>query len=106
MDLGFLAYAGGIDEHELVAELVVMGLDGVPGRSCDRGNDVPLLAQQGIGEGGLADIRLAHDGYPGDTLVRVRGRSLLLGQDPHDFVEQVARTGAVSRGDAPYLTQA
>ena len=38
--------------------------------------------------------------------VRVRGGSLLLGQDPHDFVEQVARPGAVGRGNTPKLAQA
>ena len=98
------AHAGGVDQHEFMAELVVVRRDGVAGRAGDRGHDVALLAEQGVGQGRFADIRLADDGDVGEIGVRIFDRFLLRKQ-ADDLVEQVSGTAAVGGGNAPDLAE-
>ena len=98
-------HAGGVHQHEFVAELVVICRYGIPGRTCDRGDDVPLLPEQGIGERRLAHVRLADYGYVRKVGVEVF-LHLVLRKQSDDFVEQVSGTAAVGRGYAPALAQA
>ena len=44
MHLGLLSHSGCVDQHELMAELVVKRCYGVSCRSCDRRYDIPFLA--------------------------------------------------------------
>ena len=104
-DLGLAAHAGGVHQDELVAELVVIGGDGVAGGPGDGGDDVALLTQQGVGHGGLAHVRPAHDGDMREVGMVVLGRRIL-GQHADDLVQEVAGARAVGGGDAPHLAEA
>ena len=103
--LGLLAYAGGVDQHEFVAELVVVCFYAVAGGAGDGGDYVPFLAEQGVGEGRLAHIGLSDYGHPGQTGVRV-GLVLLFGKGLNNRVHEVAGAAAVGRGDAEHLAEA
>ena len=103
-DLVLLADAGGIDKVEVEAELVVAGVDAVAGGAGDVGDDVALLADEGVDDGALADVGTAYDGKAGDVGVDVVLG--LLGELADDDVEQVAGTVAVGGGDAEGVAQA
>ena len=104
-DLTLLADACGIHQHELVTELVVVGLDAVAGGSGYRGDDIALLAQKGVGKGALAHVRLAHDCDSGDAGVRVFGMGFGR-QGSHNCVQQFAGAAAVGGGDGIELSEA
>ena len=103
--LGLLAYAGGVDQHELVAELVVVGFDAVAGGAGDGGDYVPLLAEQGVGEGRFAHVRLPDYRHPGQSGVRI-GLVLLFRKRLHHRVHEVAGAAAVGGGDAVHVAEA
>ena len=78
---------------------VVVRGDGVARGAGHRGDDVAFLAQQGIGQRRFAHVRLAHDREAGESLIGVLYVAGLLGQEFHDFVEQVAGAAAGSGGN-------
>ena len=51
VDLCLPSHPCRVDEHEIVAELVVSGRDRVAGSAGDGSHDVPFLAQKGVGQG-------------------------------------------------------
>ena len=80
-----------------------IGVDGVPGRAGDVGDDHALHAEDAVEQAGLADVRLAHDG----DLHRVVLRLLqgVVGQVRRHKVQQIARSVAVDGGDLQRVTQ-
>ena len=58
-----LAHAGRVDQIEVHAVLVVSRVDRIARGAGYVGDDVALLAQQGIGHRRLADVGTADDGY-------------------------------------------
>ena len=105
VNLAFLAYAGGIYEHEFMPELVVVGLDGIACRASHGSDYVAFLSQESIGDRGLSHVRLADDGYARKPGIRVLGFRFF-GKDLHDSVQQVAGATAVGRGDGIHLSEA
>ena len=103
--LGLAPDSGGVDQHEFIAELVVVGLDRVPRRTCHGGDYVPVFAEQGVGERGLADIGLPHDRDARESGMGVGPFGFVGGQGRRHGVEQFARPAAVGRRDAEYLPE-
>lgn len=103
-DLLFLADTGSIHEVEVEAELVVAGIDAVAGGTGDVGDDVALLADEGIDEAALAHVGTSHNGKAGDVLLHpdVFVRRELA----DDEVEQVACAVAIGSADADGIAQA
>ena len=104
--LGFLAHAGGIHQHEFVPELVIISGYGIARGARHRGDDVAVFAQQGVGQGRFAHVRLAHDGNVRQVGTIILGGRFLLRKLAHHLVQQVAGAAAVGRRDAPHLAQA
>jgi len=79
--------------------------DGVARGACDVGDDVPLGADEGVDERGLADVGAADDGEAGHVgfgLLVV----LLLRQELDDAVEEFAGAGAADGRQGVGLAQA
>ena len=78
-------------------------MDRVARGSGDRGHDVALLAQQGVGERRFPDVGTAHDGDVGQVVVHLGGG---FGREcGKDGIHQVARAGARHRRDAVGIAQ-
>ncbi len=97
-------HAGGIHNHEFMAELVVIGGDGVSGGTGHRRDDVPLLPKKGVCEGTLSNVGAAHDGNVREVCMVVFGR-IFLRKYTKDLVQKITGTGAVCGRNAPDLTQ-
>ena len=95
--LAFLAHAGRVDQIEVHAEFVVARVDRVAGGAGDRGYDVALLAQQGIGERRFAHVGAADDGDVRQIVLQLALR--IGGQCREDGVHQIARAAAGHRTD-------
>ena len=78
-------------------------MDRVAGGSGDRGHDVALLAQQGVGERRFPDVGTPYDGDVGQIVVLLGGG--FGGQGGQDGVHQVARAGSRHRRDAVGIAQ-
>ena len=61
-DLAAPADAGGVDQHDLAAAPRQAGVDGVARRPGDVADDRPLLAEQGVEQARLADVRPPDEG--------------------------------------------
>ncbi len=93
-----------VHEHERAVVGLEHSVDRVARRARDVGDDQPLLAEYGIEEAGLADVRPSQHGHA-DRFVRHR-RSLTAGQPFEDRVEQVSRAVAVEARDGHGLAEA
>ncbi len=62
LDLRFSAQPGGVHQGVILARHRTRDVDGVPGCAGYFTDDGALLAQDGVNQGGLAGIWLAHDG--------------------------------------------
>ena len=98
-------HAGGIHNHEFMAELVVIGGDGVTRGTSHRGNDVPLFPKKGVGEGTLSNVGAAHNGNVRKVCVVIFGR-IFLRKYAKDLVQKVPGAGAVCGRNAPDLSKA
>lgn len=101
--LVFASDACRIDEVEVEAKLVVARVDAVAGGSCYLGDDVAILADEGVDDARLADIGASHDGEARQVVV-----DLLLGhvlQFLQDDVEQVARAATRDCAHADRVAQ-
>ena len=78
-------------------------MDRVAGGSGDRGHDVALLAQQGVGERRFSDVGTPYDGDVGQIVVLLGGG--FGGQCGQNGVHQVARAGSRHRADAERIAQ-
>ena len=96
--LALLAHAGRVDEVEVHAVLVVTGADRVACGAGDRGDDVALLAEQGIRQRGFPDVGAPDDGDVGQIVLLVGGS--VGGQRCEDGIHQVSRTASGHRTDA------
>ena len=101
--LALLAHAGRVDQIEVHAELVVARANRVARGAGNRGDDVALLAQQGVGHRRLAHVGAADDG-DARQLVLLLGRDIL-GQRLQNGVHHVARAAARHRRDAVGVAQ-
>ena len=101
--LALLAHAGRVDQVEVHAELVVARVDRVARRSGDRGHDVALLAQQGVGHRRLAHVGASDDRDARQVLLLLGRR--IGGQRREDGVHQVARAASRHRRDAVGIAQ-
>lgn len=72
VDFVLFAYAGCVDEIEVEAELVVARVDAVASGSGNVGDDVALLADEGVDDRGFAGVGTAHDGKLGYVLEVLR----------------------------------
>ena len=94
--LGLFAHTGGVDEVILAGGVFKVAVDGVPGGTGHVADDDPLLAQDPVGEAGLAHVGLADDGHLDHVavllLVGLRREVLQAG------VQQVAGAVAVDGG--------
>ena len=105
VDLGALPHPRGIDQHELVSELVVESRDGIAGGAGKRGHDIALAAQKGIGHRRLAHVRLSDYGYMRKLRMFVIRLVILLRQDAANLVEQLACTASVGCRNAEHFAQ-
>ena len=102
-DLVLTTDTGSIHEVEVEAKLIVTGVDGVAGGTCNLGHDVTIFADEGVDDARLTGIRTAHHGKAGDAVFEiVLG---FLGQGLDHLVEQIARTTARGSADGPGITQ-
>ena len=88
-----------------MAELIIISLDRVAGSACDRGDYVALLAEQRVGDGRFANVRLTDYRYSRKVFVRVLNLRLVR-QNPDDFIQQIAGAGAIGRRYAIDFTKA
>lgn len=95
------ADAGGVDEAEEVAAEGDGVFDEVTGGALDVGDDGAIFFQEGVEEGGFADVRCADDGY-GDAVLDGLTGLKAVGQT-HDFgvnlAGEVDEAGAVGKLD-------
>ena len=101
--LGLFPHSGGVDEVILTGLVFKVAVDGVPCGAGHVADDDPLLAQDTVGEGGLAHIGLADDGHLNDVavlfLLVLRGEVLQAG------IQQVAGAVAVDGGHGDGVAQ-
>lgn len=62
IDLGLTADAGGVHEEEGVAAVIVEGVDGVASGAGDFADNGAFVVEDGVEEGGFADVGAADDG--------------------------------------------
>ena len=95
LHLVFLAYACGVDEVEVEAELVVARVDGVACGAGDVGDYVAVLADEGVDDRRFAGVGAAYDGKFGYVVELRLGVGVGLGKLFDHFVEEVAGAVAV-----------
>ena len=98
------AYAGGVDQEEVEAELVVARENTVARGAGNIGDDVPVLTDECVDQAALSGIRSAHDGEAGNIflcLVAAVFRTELLDYD----IEQIARSAARGGRDTERLSK-
>ena len=83
------AETGGVDQDERRLAAPQHGVDRVPGRPRDVGDDHPLLADDRVQQARLADVRPAEDRDPDRVFADARRPGA--GQTRDDRVQQVAR---------------
>src|SRR5690606_14900722 len=93
---------GGIDEHKVMAKLVVSDPDGISGGTRDGRHDVTFLSHQRVDQGRLPHVGAAHDRILGKLVVLV---PLVFKMLDH-FVEQLAGPRARHRRYGVYLAKA
>ena len=97
------AYAGGVDEIEVEAELIESRVYAVARGSGYLRDDVAILAEESVYDAGLARVRTAHDGETRKLVLKV---VLVVGRQLGDYqVEQVARSATRGGADALRVTQ-
>ena len=102
--LGLLAHPGGVDEHIFAGLVLKEAVNGVPGGAGHIADNGALLAQNLIGQGGLAHVGLADDGHLDPVLVLLL--VLLRREVGHALVQQVPSAVAVDGGDGDGIPQA
>ena len=103
-DLRLAADTRGVDEQEVEAELLVVRIDAVARSAGDIGDDVALLADEGVGEAALAYVGASHDSDARqvELVLNLVGLRQFLQHE----VEKVARAAARSGADAERVTEA
>ena len=90
-----LANARGVDHTVVLAVALDDGIDGVARRAGNVGNDRAVGAQDSVEQRGLTGVGAADDGHVQRIGELIGDLVLLLGQQGHDVVEQVARAVAM-----------
>ena len=91
-DVAALAQTGGVGEDELAVGVVHGGVDGITGGARLIGHDHPVLAQNAVGQAGLAHVGAADDGHRDAVLLHDSLAEIEVGADG---VQQVAGAVAV-----------
>ena len=94
--LGLFTHTCRIDEVILAVLVLKVAVDGVAGRACHVADDDALLAEDAVGEGGLAHIGLTDDGHLNDIVILVLFH--LVGEVLKALVQQIASTVTVDGG--------
>ena len=103
-NLAAAAHAGGVHNHELVPELIIIGRDGVASGASNGSDDIPLLPQQRICKGRFSHVRPPDNGDVRKVRV-VIVRSGIGRKDADNLVQKVTGAGAVGGRYAPDLPQ-
>ena len=88
--LALSAQSGRIDKYVLLSISRHCGINGVPGRSRDRGDDDSLLTQQTVDNGRLARVRLTDDRNLRALILFFL--FLRLREMFHHFIQQISQT--------------
>ena len=104
LDLRGAPDAGGVDEDQLATLDLDRRVDRVAGGAGDFGDDHAVVAEEGVDQGRLADIRPADHREPDDVLF-VCPAFVVGGQQFDETVEQVAGAEALGGGDAHRLAE-
>ena len=91
-DVAALAQTGGVGEDELAVGIVHGGVDGITGGARLIGHDHPVLAQNAVGQAGLAHVGAANDGHRDAVFLHDSLAEIEVGADG---VQQVAGAVAV-----------
>ena len=91
LHFALLAQTGGVDQVKVETETPVAGENGIAGRAGQRGDDMAVLAEKCVDNGGLAHIRLTHDG---DTRQIIGQFVHIFRKMLHHLVEKVARAAS------------
>ena len=97
LDLVLPAQARRIDEDIFLPVMHHLGVDGVPGRSRDIGDDHPVLSQQTVDDGGFPHVGLSHDRHPGPLVLLLR-LALFRKMGDH-LIQHISQSHPVCRGN-------
>ena len=102
-DVAALAQTGGIGKDELAVGVVHRGVDGITGGAGLVGHDHTILAQNAVGQAGLAHVGTADDGNGDAVLLH---HSLAEVQMGAHCIQQIARTVTVHGRNGHHLVKA
>lgn len=95
-----VSHSGGVAEHVVAFGEAVADINGVAGGSGGFADDGAFVAEDGIGQGGLADIWASEEDNTGGAVEFRGGRIVQGGEGAVDPVDQLFNAASMGRADA------